>query len=274
MPMESDVPHDPARRGPTRQLTFLREESPAGEWIESLDGVILDLIILRSNGRELRELIARRQDRVWLDALWNGSVAEGEVADLSLEVARLLANFVAAFSALADHSMVHVNGWTSSFLGEYRSRLHDEITSAPSFELLRVLRNRAQHVRPVTPVARVRFSSGDEPTAWLSWYLPKQWLLGIDEGWSESLRSFLDRTHTDENGRVDLLADLFSANDVDIDWLASDYMERASAFTLWVYRRERDHHREELQLAIHEIAELEGRLAGAGFPVDSAAGHE
>jgi hypothetical protein len=242
-----------------RKARYLATATSTAQWFDSLNRIALDLYILRSNADDLRGLIAANQDSARLEQLWGGQ--NQDMARLSIEIARWLGNFLAAFSALADHSMVHMRAYSAALQDEYSRRLAEEILTYPSFHLLKVLRNQAQHTRFPVPIPRLTQKRGIEPRQ--SWCFQKDWLLDLDVDWDDSVLVLLDRaTFGGPESRPNLLADTQGENDLDIDWLVADYSDRVANFTNWLIDAD-------VELHAAQLIELQREIHGVHSSIDA-----
>ena len=260
-------------------IRYRRTASPTAVWFESRNRLALDLLVLSENTEELRRLAEPLTDEAMITKLWSSDDDE-DLVRLSARMQRLLANFLAATSALADHSRVHVRKYSGELNEDYGKQLRASMLSTPTFHLVRELRNAAQHlVNPVAGprVTRTRREDGTYEVCH-GWYLEKDWLLELKPDWPDIVMSFFDQAlyttrypFSPSAGPgapryLNLLADSMGDNDVDVIWLATKYTEQAQGLTEWLLAADLELHGAELVAHVQELKSLEEELDAARHP--------
>jgi hypothetical protein len=241
--------------------------APTGLWLDSRGRVELDLLILAENADDFLVLHQKANAD---PALQDDHDQFFDLADQAMaEAQRFLVNWLAAATALADHTMRHVKKFAPTVLVEYQRKVQALMLSTPAFHLMRVLRTEAQHRALPLVGARARWSrirSTDEPNrVRFAWYLSKDWLLGLEANWPDIVLEFLDREtwKEDERGAVNLLADEMGENDVDLDWLVETYTAHARELTSWLLNAELELHEADLAEMSAELERLDARAKAA-----------
>ena len=223
------------------------EKSPEWNLHLRLQALNFSFRLVGRNYDELVRLfdVVAREDM--FDKIW--TVDTRDVLDGSMEEAtRLLHNFVSSAKSLVDHTRVHVRSLykETPFEAEYEHRTR-KLSHAPEVRFVQDLRNYSQHYRLPLAGAEVKIQPGKAEERGFNLQIERlrEW-----DNWHQLSLAYM--AQFDEN--------------IPLRIIAAGYMNTIREFYAWLYDREEDMHKDQLdrlRTRMVRLSDFSGRTMSA-----------